>query len=227
MSTETTVRRQGRRDERGSITPFVLIISIGILVLAGLVIDGGRQMNSHGRAVAYAQEAARAGSNGIDVTEPRVELLNARAMQAANAYCRQAMAEDGELVSCRAEITEITTDAGTYKAVEVNTRVEVDAILLGMIGNHRLDASGGALANPVPGISEANPGRVPTGGPVVDQPTGGVTPSRAPTSEPSESVPCATVTVTPKKPGKGKTKTPGKPTPSESVSCAVKTSDGG
>jgi hypothetical protein len=221
-----TVRRH--RDERGSITPFVLIISIGILVLAGLVIDGGRQMNGHGRAVSYAQEAARAGTNGIDVTEPRVDLLNSRAMQAANAYCRKAMAEDAELVACSARITELTTDAGTFKAVEVTARVRMDAILLGMIGKHRLNASGSALANPVPGISEADQGREATGGPVLDQPTGGLTPSQAPTDEPPESVPCATVTetVTPSKPkNTKKTKQP-EPTVTESESCAVDTSGG-
>lgn len=219
------VQRRRGRDERGSITPFVLIISIGILVLAGLVIDGGRQMNGHGRAVSYAQEAARAGTNGIDLTEQRVELLNTRAMQAANAYCQQAMAEDDELVDCSARITELTTDAGTYKAVEVTARVEVDAILLSMIGRHRLGSSGSALANPVPGISEADQGKVATEGPVVDEPTGDLSPSQAPTDEPPESVPCVTVTETTTK-TPNNTNKPEKTTETESESCAVDTGDG-
>ena len=149
-----------RARERGSVTPFVLIVSIGILLLAGLVIDGGRQMNGHGRAVSYAQEAARAGSQAVDVANPRLDLDSGDALKAASTYCGQAIAKDAQLVSCDPSITSVTDAAWTFKAVRVTTRIQVEAILLGIIGRSELRSTGQAAARPVSGISEADSGKV-------------------------------------------------------------------
>ncbi|MFI5429981.1 Tad domain-containing protein [Aeromicrobium sp. UC242_57] len=78
-------------------TPFVVIVSLAILMLAALVIDGGRQLNAKGRAVAYAQEATRAGAQAIDVGDPRLDLMPQVALAAATEYCRTAMAVDAQL----------------------------------------------------------------------------------------------------------------------------------
>ncbi len=192
-------RRRSRLGERGSITPFVVIVSLGILLLAALVVDGGRQLNAKGRAIAYAQEAARAGSQAVDVTDPELDLVPARALAAARAYCDRARSVDDQLGRCEPRITTVNDEAGDFLAVQVSTHVQADAILLGMIGQHVLDATGDALARPVSGISEADSGKVSTVGPPdVGEPSEGPEPPTAPPGPPDISVsPCATESPTP------------------------------
>ena len=173
-----------RRDERGSITPFVVIVSLAIIMLAALVIDGGRQLNAKGRSVAYAQEAARAGAQAINVADSRLDLVPGTALAAAKQYCRQAMAADAQLVRCAPALTTVNDSAGTFTAVSVSTQVRINAILLGLVGRSVLNSSAQALARPVSGISGPDSGKVPTVGP----------PSVAP---PSVSVPTATAPPVP------------------------------
>ncbi|KAA1395523.1 Tad domain-containing protein [Aeromicrobium ginsengisoli] len=181
-----------RRDETGSITPFVVIVSLAIILLAALVVDGGRQLNAKGRAVAYAQEAARAGAQAIDVADPRLDLVPEDALRAAQQYCQQAMAADSQLVKCRAEITRIDDPGGAFNAVTVSTQIRIKAILLGMIRKSVLNASGAALARPVSGISEPDSGKVPTVGPpsVAPPATGNPTATAPPTPPEVEVTPC-------------------------------------
>lgn len=198
-----------RRDERGSITPFVVIVALGIILLAGLVIDGGRQLNAKGRAVAYAQEAARAGAQAVDVSDPRLDLNRAQALDTAQEYCRQAMAADGQLVRCEPSLRTVNDgDLGSFLAVQVDAQVEIDAILLDMVRSPTMTASGAAMARPVSGISEADSGKVSTLGP----------PSVAP---PEEGTPATNplptdIQVTPCEPSPSPTPTPtDTPTPTE------------
>ena len=62
MSTLARMRRLLTRGERGSVAPAIPIIAFTLLLLGGLVIDASRQLNERGLAVAYAEEAARAGA---------------------------------------------------------------------------------------------------------------------------------------------------------------------
>jgi Flp pilus assembly protein TadG len=181
-----------RRDETGSITPFVVIVSLAIILLAALVVDGGRQLNGKGRAVAYAQEAARAGAQAVDVADARLDLLPDDALKAARQYCQQAMAADQQLVKCRAEITRVDDPGGEFNAVTVSTEVRIKAILLGMIGKPVLTASGQALARPVSGISGPDSGKIPTVGPpsVAPPATGNPTATAPPTPAEIEVTPC-------------------------------------
>jgi hypothetical protein len=181
-----------RRDETGSITPFVVIVSLAIILLAALVVDGGRQLNAKGRAIAYAQEAARAGAQAIDVADPRLDLLPGLALEAAQQYCRQAMAADPQLVKCTPQITTIKDPGGTFKAVTVSTQVRIKAILLGTIRKSVLNASGQALARPVSGISEPDSDKIPTVGPpsIAPPATGNPTATAPPTPSELEVTPC-------------------------------------
>lgn len=194
-----------RRDDRGSIAPFVVIVALAILLLAGLVIDGGRQLNDHGRAVAYAEEAARSGAQEIDVADPRLDLVPSLALRAAQEYCDNAMANDPELVKCTPRIQAVRGTAGTFHGVSVSTQVKSRAILLGMIGHPTLTSSGRALARPISGISAPDTGKLPTmPPPSVAPPSAGPVPT-APPQPPEISVsPCTTQTPKPPKPPKSK-----------------------
>lgn len=55
-----------RRNERGTVTVFVVSMTVALLLVAGLVFDGGRVITAHREADAVAEAAARAGAQGLD-----------------------------------------------------------------------------------------------------------------------------------------------------------------
>jgi len=54
------------RDERGAVTVFVLVLSVALILAAGLVIDGGAILAARREAIAAADSAARAGAQALD-----------------------------------------------------------------------------------------------------------------------------------------------------------------
>jgi hypothetical protein len=52
--------------ERGGITLMLVVLFVGLLALAGIVIDGGAKLTELENAAAAAQEAARAGAGIVD-----------------------------------------------------------------------------------------------------------------------------------------------------------------
>ena len=59
-----TARR--RRNQRGAVTVFVVAMTTALLLVAGLVFDGGRMIAANRDADAVAAAAARAGVQGVD-----------------------------------------------------------------------------------------------------------------------------------------------------------------
>ncbi|AJF70502.1 membrane protein (plasmid) [Streptomyces vietnamensis] len=57
--------RHGR--DRGSLSPFYALSAIGIIMLMGLLVDGGGALNATNRATGLAQEAARAAGQQLNV----------------------------------------------------------------------------------------------------------------------------------------------------------------
>src|SRR5699024_9579643 len=101
-------------------------------------------------------------------------------------------AADAHLVRCVPNMTTVNDPGGTYTAVEVDTSVEIDAILLSMIGRHELHSGGNAVARPISGISEADSGKQSTLPPPSVAPPGeGAPPSTAPPEPPEDEItPC-------------------------------------
>lgn len=58
---------RGNRDEEGMVTAFVVIFTFALLLLAGLVIDGGLTLAARVQAIDEAQAAARAGAQAVDI----------------------------------------------------------------------------------------------------------------------------------------------------------------
>jgi hypothetical protein len=83
-------RRGALRGEEGTVTAFVVIFTFAILLLAGLVIDGGLTLSAKVQAIDEAQAAARAGAQAINLplfrSTGEVVLDPASATQAAEAY---------------------------------------------------------------------------------------------------------------------------------------------
>ena len=62
---DRTHQHSRRRADRGSITGFVVSMTIGLIACAGLVFDGGRLLGARLEAADHAENAARAGAQHV------------------------------------------------------------------------------------------------------------------------------------------------------------------
>lgn len=132
--------------EDGSVSPFVVVAALALLVMAGLVVDGAGKARALAAADRAAAEAGRAAGQRIDLlasvggARPRVD---ARAAQsAARAFLREADLEG---------TVEISPDGRTL-TVEVDRRQRT--VFLGLIGIDEIEVTGTATVALVPGIRE-------------------------------------------------------------------------
>ncbi|MBT2446061.1 hypothetical protein J7F03_02940 [Streptomyces sp. ISL-43] len=57
------------RSDRGSLSPFFAVIALGIIMIMGLLVDGGGALNATNRATGLAQEAARAAGQQLNIAQ--------------------------------------------------------------------------------------------------------------------------------------------------------------
>ena len=109
------------RNERGAVSTFLAVLALALLAAAGLVVDGGRKVNTLREASNLADNAARAGAQAIDLdtlrTDGTVRLLPDAAEQQALDY----LAELGHTA------TEIIV---TDDTITVTVELTVDPVLL-------------------------------------------------------------------------------------------------
>lgn len=145
----TASRVRPRGSDEGSITLFFCIAVVGLLVMVGLVVDGGAKVRALQRADRLAAEAGRAGGQAIDVSAaiagdaPTID--RQAAVLASQAYLR-ANGVTG---------TVAVTDAGRALVVDVTTTTAT--VFLGLIGVKTLTVHGSAKVVLVRGVS--GPGR--------------------------------------------------------------------
>lgn len=126
-----------RRDERGSISLWLVLSSFVMMMLVGLAVDLSGQVHAQQRAHDLAAQAARAGGEQVQAAPAiqgrYVDIDTASARTAAQAYLTAA-GVDGTVAVVRGDmITVHVTD--TYQPR-----------FLGLLGIHRLDVSGSATA---------------------------------------------------------------------------------
>ncbi|MEO6822337.1 MAG: pilus assembly protein TadG-related protein [Candidatus Nanopelagicales bacterium] len=131
-------------DEQGSVTLFVAITVTGLLVLVGLVVDGGGKVRAAQRASRVAAEAGRVAGQQIDVRAAiegkplRVDVP--AAIEAARRYLRAAQVSGQVLVSSdRRRITVVVTTSER-------------TVFLGLVGISELAAHGSAYVDLVSGV---------------------------------------------------------------------------
>jgi hypothetical protein len=150
---------------RGALSPAVAILAVMIFTLAGLVIDGGRQLGARSRAVGYAQEAARVGAASIQLNTAEAKIDTAKAATAIAAFCAQVSSNDPAVTSCAP--TKLTEEQ-----VDIKVGLDNKTTFLGLIGKTNLKASGIGTAHPEQGIKKSDDS--PTIPPiVVENGTGG------------------------------------------------------
>ena len=134
-----------RDDEGGMLTMYVAILSVGLLVLCGLVVDGGYVLAGRRRAIDEANGAARAGAEALAPGDYRaggdITLDPARAEDAAQDFLA-ATGHSGTVVVNGDQVT-------------VQTSFGQPTALLGIIGIRSVTVSGRGQARAVEGIAAA------------------------------------------------------------------------
>ncbi len=135
-----------RRTEYGALSPAVAILAVMIFWLAGLVIDGARQLSVRSRAIGYAQEAARAGASGLDLNADQVTIDVKDAGRRIDDYCATIRANDDAVTQCQA--SQLDT-----KGIVVNVELRNPTTFLAMLGVQALTAKGEGEAHAEQGVS--------------------------------------------------------------------------
>jgi Flp pilus assembly protein TadG len=133
----------------GALSPAVAILAVMIFALAGLVIDGGRQLGARSRAVGYAQEAARVGAATIQLNTAEAKIDTAKAATAIADFCAQVSSNDPSVTSCAP--TKLTTDQ-----VDMSVGIANKTTFLGLIGKTTLKSTGTGTAHAEQGVEKNN-----------------------------------------------------------------------
>ena len=133
------------RCESGSLSVFVVALAFSLVVLIGLVVDGGRALAARQAAANVASEAAQAGASQVSVQSLRWDEVGAdgvRASKVAEAY----FTARGYGGSVR------TLD----DVVTVSVSATQPTAILGLIGIHEFHVAATASAVEVHGVTKAD-----------------------------------------------------------------------
>lgn len=126
-------RRAG--DESGMVTAFVVIFVLALLVMAGLVLDGGLTLAAKVKAIDEAQAAARAGAQAIDVPLYRatgqITLNPARAVADADRY----LAVTGHVGRVSVDGERVTVVVKESQPMQILSMVGVDQLTVSGTGS--------------------------------------------------------------------------------------------
>ena len=137
--------RAGSADgEAGMITVFTSLAAVALLLMVGLVVDGGGRMRAVGRADRIAAEAARAAVEAADTRSgPAVTLDRPAAIAAASAYLRAAGAAGTVTVTGPRTVRVTATVTGRY-------------LILGLAGAGGYEVAGTAIASLSVGVTSGD-----------------------------------------------------------------------
>src|SRR5579863_7734834 len=124
--------RHRLRDEEGMVTAFVVIFTFALLLLAGLVIDGGLTLAARVQAIDEAQAAARAGAQAINLPLFRSTGQIVLDPSEATADAERYLAATGHSGTVTVNGNEVTV------AVSINHATQI----LGIAGIDQLSVSG-------------------------------------------------------------------------------------
>ncbi len=134
------------RDADGSISAFVVLLLVALMVLLGLVVDGGAALTAQQSAADEAEQAARAGAGALSVDalrsgslqlDPAAAVAAAESFSAAAGHPGTATVSDG--------------------VVTVHIRYRVTTEVLGIVGIDSLPVSAVASATDVQGVTVGTP----------------------------------------------------------------------
>ncbi len=136
-------QRLGSEPERGSLTLFAALFTTAMLMMAGLVVDGGARLTAQRSADHQAEQAARAGAQAVNAAGLRagthVVLDPAGAREAALTYLRAAGHPGGT----------VTVSGGAVNVAFTQTQ---PTAILGVVGVSSFSITGSGHARLLHGI---------------------------------------------------------------------------
>jgi Flp pilus assembly protein TadG len=140
----------GWRGDRGTLSLFVVLFTPVVVLLAGLLVDGGIAINARERAADVAQQAARAGVNDLDVAA-----LRSGTIALAPGACNVAAAFVGKYTGIGATPGPCSFVAvNGHPGIKVYASVTVRSQFLGLIGIATFTQTSYGEATPVCGITQ-------------------------------------------------------------------------
>jgi Flp pilus assembly protein TadG len=136
-----------RGSERGSVTVFTVIMTITLIFVAGLVVDGGQILNAKREAANVAESAARAGAQEVD--EDAV-----RAGEQTRIDDRRAVARAETFLVANGYQGTVSVNGNT---VIVNVTARQPMLILGIGGLRSVTVHGAGSASPIRSITGTNP----------------------------------------------------------------------
>lgn len=128
--------------ERGTVTAFVTVATVAMLMATGLVLDGGRILAAHREADDQASSAARAGAQAVDIDALRVRSTRVDA-RAAVAAARAYLGRHGYSGTARVR----------GDRVEVRVTLRQATPLLSLVGMRTVTVTGNGEARIVRGVT--------------------------------------------------------------------------
>lgn len=135
--------------ERGSFSLTLVIMTVALLALAGVVVDGGAKLNEAANASAVAQEAARAGAGlvnqGNAYSSGQFTVDSSQAVAAAQAYLASVVSDGNTAYT--GSVTTPTSDS-----LQVTVTVTEPTRILSIIGIDSMSVTESATASLVTGV---------------------------------------------------------------------------
>jgi len=137
----------GTDRDRGSVTLFAVVFALGLVAMAGLVVDGGAKLTAQRRANNVAEQAARAGAQAADQAALRSghTTLDASGARQATLRYLSAAGYPGGTVTVRGA------------AVDVRVSLTTPTTLLGILGVRELTVTGEGHAELLRGVDREQP----------------------------------------------------------------------
>lgn len=134
------------RGDRGTVAIFTTIFAVFVLMLAGLLVDGGLMIHARERAADIAEQAARAAADDVDV--PYLRQTGQARILASDAPCQRARL----LAAKYKEVTGRIDCVTSAQRARVGVHIEVKFQLLGIFGIPDRPLFSTATAQPQEGI---------------------------------------------------------------------------
>jgi Flp pilus assembly protein TadG len=147
LRTRGCVAGRGVGGEAGQVEAFTVVMVLALVIMAGLVLDGGLALAAKIQALNEAQEAARAGAQALDLTLYRNSGQVRLAPDQAQTAAQDHLAAAG------------STGTVTVTADEVTVTVhrDQDTQILGLVGVGSLQVSATATARAAHGVVAPEP----------------------------------------------------------------------
>ena len=130
--------------ERGAISAFLAVLVPGLLLIIGLAVDGGAKVAATQRANAIADEAARAGGQGLDVSAAlagQIRVDPAAAVAVAQSYL--------DRNDVQGAVTVVDGDT-----LQVTTSLTEPTAFLGLVGITAMTVEGSGTADLISGTGQ-------------------------------------------------------------------------